>query len=131
MQLAPRAEVLRDLAVKMYLRYGPKSSDVMAAVRGIAAGRVTATDSSGDGLLEIAAAGVTKASALAKIAAGWGIDARDVVAFGDMPNDLEMLQWAGRSVAMSNGHADVLAVADEVAADHADDGVARVLERWF
>ncbi|MEO7126772.1 MAG: HAD family hydrolase [Nakamurella sp.] len=130
-QLAGRSDVLADPAVKMYLRYGPKSTDVMGAVREVAAGRVTATDSSGDGLLEIAGAGVTKASALDKLAASWGIDAADAIAFGDMPNDIEMLQWAGRSVAMANGHPDVLATAGEIGADHADDGVAQVLERWF
>lgn len=130
-QLAPRADVLACPAVKMYVRYADTSADVMGEVRGIAAGRVTATDSSGSGLLEIAAAGVTKASALDRLAAQWHIDPASAIAFGDMPNDLEMLQWAGRSVAMANGHESVQAVASEVGADHADDGVARVLERWF
>jgi hydroxymethylpyrimidine pyrophosphatase-like HAD family hydrolase len=103
----------------------------MSTVREVADGRVSVTDSSGDGLLEVAASGVTKASALAQLAALWGIDAADAIAFGDMPNDLEMLQWAGRSVAMANAHADVAAVASEIGADHADDGVGRILERWF
>lgn len=130
-QLSDRGDLLADPAVKLYVRYGPKSPGVMGTVREVADGRVSVTDSSGDGLLEVAASGVTKASALAQLAALWGIDAADAIAFGDMPNDLEMLRWAGRSVAMGNAHADVAAVASEVGADHADDGVGQILERWF
>jgi hydroxymethylpyrimidine pyrophosphatase-like HAD family hydrolase len=48
-----------------------------------------------------------------------------------MPNDLPMLAWAGRGVAVANAHAEVLAAADEVTASNDDDGVAQVLERWF
>jgi Cof subfamily protein (haloacid dehalogenase superfamily) len=130
-QLSDRIGLLADPAVKMYVRYGPKSDDVMDTVREVADGRVSVTDSSGDGLLEVAASGVTKASALAQLAALWDIDAADAIAFGDMPNDLEMLQWAGHSVAMGNAHVDVAAVASEIGADHAEDGVGQVLERWF
>jgi hypothetical protein len=54
-----------------------------------------------------------------------------VVAFGDMPNDLDMLSWAGHGVAVANAHRDVLAVVDEVTASNDEDGVALVLERWF
>ena len=57
--------------------------------------------------------------------------AADVIAFGDMPNDLPMLAWAGRSVAMGNAHDEVLSAADEVTATHDEYGVAQVLERWF
>jgi hydroxymethylpyrimidine pyrophosphatase-like HAD family hydrolase len=53
------------------------------------------------------------------------------VAFGDMPNDVPMLLWAGRGVAMGNAHPDAKAAANEVTATNADDGVARVLERWW
>ena len=52
-----------------------------------------------------------------------------MVAFGDMPNDLPMLAWAGRAVAVANAHPEVLAVADEVTASNDEDGVALVLER--
>jgi hydroxymethylpyrimidine pyrophosphatase-like HAD family hydrolase len=57
--------------------------------------------------------------------------AEDVVAFGDMPNDIPMLLWAGHGVAMGNAHSDAVAAADEVTAGNDDDGVARVLERWW
>jgi Cof subfamily protein (haloacid dehalogenase superfamily) len=89
------------------------------------------THSSIDGLLEVSAYGVTKASTLAEVLAERGLGAADVVAFGDMPNDLEMLQWAGHGVAVANAHPDVLAVVDEVTASNDDDGVAQVLERLY
>lgn len=130
-QITSRADVLSGPAVKMYVRYATQSRDVMDQVREIADGRVSVTDSSGDGLLEVSAAGVTKASALARLAAEWGVDAAEAIAFGDMPNDVEMFQWAGRSVAMANAHRDVMAVATDIGAHHADDAVAQFLERWF
>ena len=48
-----------------------------------------------------------------------------------MPNDVEMLRWAGHGVAMANAHPTVLAVADEVTGPNTEDGVAQVLERWW
>ncbi len=56
------------------------------------------------GLLEISAPGVTKASGLAGVCAAVGVPAADVVAFGDMPNDLPMLAWAGCGYAIAQGH---------------------------
>lgn len=82
-----------------------------------------------DSLLEVSALGVTKATTLARLAAQWGIEQHEVVAFGDMPNDVDMLQWAGRGYAVGNAHPSVLAVADERAPSIEDDGVAQVLER--
>ena len=68
---------------------------------------------------------------VAEVARRLGVPAADVVAFGDMPNDLEMLRWAGHGVAMGNAHPALREVADEVTATNADDGPAVVLERWF
>ena len=90
--------------------------------------RATITWSSASSLLEISAAGVTKASTLALLCEGLGVARTEVVAFGDMPNDLAMLEWAGTAYAMANAHPSVLAVADHVAPSHDDDGVAVVLE---
>lgn len=89
----------------------------------------TATFSETDGLLELSAAGVTKAFGLERLAADHGITADDVIAFGDMPNDLPMLAWAGYAVAVANAHPDVVSVADEITASNDDDGVALVIER--
>ena len=60
-----------------------------------------------------------------------GVPASDVVAFGDMPNDIEMLQWAGLGVAMGNADERVKVAADEITTSNDDFGVARVLERLF
>ena len=89
--------------------------------------RAVITWSSASALLEISAAGVTKASTLALLCERLGVAPADVVAFGDMPNDLPMLEWAGRSWAMADAHPTVLAAADHVAPGHDDDGVARTL----
>jgi hypothetical protein len=86
---------------------------------------------SGADLLEVAAADVSKAATLARVAAEWGIDADAVIAFGDMPNDIPMLEWAGHAVAVANAHPTVHAIADTVTASNDDDGVALVLERFL
>jgi Cof subfamily protein (haloacid dehalogenase superfamily) len=92
---------------------------------------VTVTHSSGHGLLEMSAPGVNKASTLAELCADRGVLAADVVAFGDMPNDLPMLTWAGSSYAVANAHPHVLALVDGHTADNDDDGVAQILESLF
>jgi Cof subfamily protein (haloacid dehalogenase superfamily) len=89
----------------------------------------TATHSGVDGLGEISAPGVTKASTLAAWAAARGIVPAQVWAVGDAPNDLPMLAWAGRAFAVANAHRDVLAAASHTLPSNADDGVATLLER--
>jgi HAD superfamily hydrolase (TIGR01484 family) len=84
-----------------------------------------------DHLMEISAAGVTKGGALAALCERLGIAAEDVVAFGDMPNDLAMLRWAGTSYAVANGHESVRAAADHVAPANTEDGVAVTLAGLF
>ncbi|GLZ07225.1 hydrolase [Actinomadura sp. NBRC 104412] len=90
---------------------------------------VTVTHSSGP--LEMSAPGITKASALAEFCAEHGISPEEVVAFGDMPNDLPMLTWAGTSYAVANAHPDVLATVTHTTAGNDEDGVAQVLERLY
>ncbi len=128
---APREEVLAEPAAKLLVRGTGDSRSLANAARSAGADGVHVTYSTDDGLIEVAAAGVNKGTALAELAARWAIAPADVVAFGDMPNDLEMLHWAGLGVAMGNAHPDVLAIAGEVGAHHHEDGVAQVLERWF
>lgn len=79
-------------------------------------------------LLELSRPGLNKAVTLAGYAASLGIDAADVVAFGDMPNDIEMLRWAGHGYAMASGHPDAILAAGQQAPHFDDDGVAQVLE---
>jgi len=120
-------------AAKLLVRHPDLNADQLldTARLAVGAGRASMTHSSLDGLLEISAAGVTKATGLAALAEHKGIDACDAIAFGDMPNDLPMLAWAGRSYAVAGAHADVLAAADEIIGSNDDDAVAAVLERWF
>jgi hydroxymethylpyrimidine pyrophosphatase-like HAD family hydrolase len=82
-------------------------------------------------MVEIAGVGVSKAAALDGVVRARGAGAADVIAFGDMPNDLPMLAWAGHAVAVANAHPEVLAAADEVTASNDEDGVAVVLERLY
>jgi Cof subfamily protein (haloacid dehalogenase superfamily) len=81
------------------------------------------------GLAEISAVGVTKAAALQAWCVAQGIDSTEVIAFGDMPNDLPMLEWAGRAFGVANAHPHVLAAVDQVCASNDNDGVACVLEQ--
>ncbi|MFV1991513.1 MAG: HAD family hydrolase [Acidimicrobiales bacterium] len=83
---------------------------------------------SGLGFVEVAASGVNKSVALSRICAERGIEADNVIAFGDMPNDLAMLKWAGFGVAMDNADTRLKQVSDFVTRSHTDDGVAVVLE---
>lgn len=125
--------LIAEPAVKLMLRHDRLSADALLMRARAVGGHLAefSHSSSSDPLLEISAAGVSKASALARLCAKRGIDSRDVVAFGDMPNDLPMLAWAGHAVAVANAHADVIAAADEVTAANDEAGVARVLERLF
>jgi Cof subfamily protein (haloacid dehalogenase superfamily) len=123
--------LLAEPVVKLMLRHPSLTADELLSHGHAHVGDLAelSHSSNADALLEIAAAGVTKATGLAALCAQRGVDGVDVLAFGDMPNDLAMLRWAGRAVAVANAHPDVLAAADEVTASNDDAGVARVLER--
>jgi hypothetical protein len=128
----PIEQLLTRDVVKLLARHEELGSDeLLAAARAAVGEAAELTHSSGDGLLEISATGISKASGLATVARRCGAAADETVAFGDMPNDLPMLTWAGLGVAVANAHPEVLAVADEVCASNDDDGVAVVLERLF
>ncbi|WP_086666856.1 HAD family hydrolase [Lentzea kentuckyensis] len=127
-----RAEVFGFPAVKLLARQADMTSSEMAeAAVDVLGAEVTVTFSTNSGLIEISRADVTKATGLADVAERFGIEATGVIAFGDMPNDVPMLGWAGHGVAMGNAHQAALDAADEVTASHEEDGVAQVLERWF
>jgi Cof subfamily protein (haloacid dehalogenase superfamily) len=106
------------------------ADDMLAAARAALEGIAEPVHSdAASGMLEIAAAGVSKASTLADLAAEDGIGPEDVVAFGDMPNDVPMLLWAGTGYAMAGGHPEAVAAAGRTAPACEDDGVAQVLEQ--
>jgi hydroxymethylpyrimidine pyrophosphatase-like HAD family hydrolase len=106
--------------------------ELLAAGRAHVTDLVTPTHSSPTmAILEMGPQGVTKGSSLADLARMWGIAPEDVVTFGDMPNDIEMLTWSGTSYAMSGGHPDAISAADHLAPTAGDDGVAQVLEHML
>jgi len=107
------------------------ADELLVIARGLVGDLVEPTHSNGRGLVEMGPLGVTKGTALARLAGERGIDRADVVAFGDMPNDLPMLAWAGTGYAVANAHPDVLATVDLTTASNDDDGVAAVLEQLF
>lgn len=126
------AELTGTPAIKLLMRHPSfQPDDLLAVASALLAETVTVTHSSYDGLLEISAAGVTKATGLARVAQTHDISPEDVLVFGDMPNDLPMFAWAGRSIAVANAHRAVLDVADDVTGSNAEDGVAAYLEKLF
>jgi hypothetical protein len=125
---AEAAELCAEGVTKLIALHPRMGRDeLLALARELIAERAAVTHSGAD-IIEIAAPGVTKAWALARHCAERGITREAVIAFGDMPNDIPMLQWAGRGVAVANAHPEVLAIASERAPSNDDDGVAIVLE---
>jgi len=125
-------DLLADPAVKLLIRKaGAKSSDMAAELSKHIGLQGDLTYSTENGLIEVVPLGISKATGVEEVARPYDITAQDVVAFGDMPNDIPLLRWAGLGVAMGNAHREVLDAADEVTAPNTDDGLARVLERWW
>jgi Cof subfamily protein (haloacid dehalogenase superfamily) len=81
--------------------------------------------------LDLAPQGVSKASGLQSVCDRLGVSAGDVLVIGDGRNDIEMIQWAGRGVAMGQAPLEVQEAADFVTETVLEDGVARELDRWF
>lgn len=77
--------------------------------------------------LDLAPEGVSKGSALELVRRRLHVEPNHTVAVGDQRNDLEMLHWAARGVAMGNAPEEVQAVADEVTGHVDDDGLVTVL----
>ena len=126
-RVVPLEDLLAGPVLKLLaLGDGLEADAFVEAGSAVVGDRVNVTHSSFP-LLEISALEVTKASTLALVADKLAVRAADVVAFGDMPNDLPMLTWAGTSYAMADAHPAVLRCATHVAPGHDDDGVARVL----
>lgn len=124
---------LTDVPITKLLAWSAQhDADFLLALAEASAGGVAQfTHSGGRGLLEISAPGVSKAGTLSALCAARGIDSSEVVAFGDMPNDLTILQWAGSGYAMANAHPTVLSSVPRHTASNEDDGVALILEQLF
>jgi len=126
-------DLLSFPAVKLLVRKaGARSADMAEVLAPLVTEAGAAiTYSTDNGLIEVMPTGISKASGIAVVADQVGVRPESVIAFGDMPNDVAMLRWAGHGVAMGNAHPDARAAADEITGTNDDDGVAKVLERWW
>jgi len=125
-----RAEALDRNVVKAFVHSDRLSADELLEIgRNVTPPGLAELTQAGLGYVEICPPGVTKASGLAVVATALGVDAQDVLVFGDMPNDLPMFAWAGwRRVAVANAHPLVQAAADEITLANDEDGVAIYIE---
>ncbi|MEX3600158.1 HAD family hydrolase [Kocuria carniphila] len=111
---------------------GAVPNEYFEHVRDLVDGRLAVTHSvAAAPLVEIGQRGLTKARTLERFAAEHGIASEHVMAFGDMPNDLEMLTWAGRGYAMADGHPGVVTAVGRTAPPFDEDGVAQVIENYL
>lgn len=125
----PLDEVTANDAAKLLASHPTMDvDDLLDVVRPLVEHLVEPTHSNGRGLVEMGALGVSKATTLARYAAEVNAEPEQVVAFGDMPNDLPMLAWAGTAYAVANAHPLVLAAVERTTKSNDDDGVAIVLE---
>jgi Cof subfamily protein (haloacid dehalogenase superfamily) len=123
-----------DDHVKILARHPEWSSDELAAAATELIGDVlTVTHSSqpGSRLIELSRLGVSKASMLAEVCVDLDIALADVAAFGDMPNDLDLLSVVGRPHAMKNAHPLLLDLGIAVVPSNADSGVGRTISGWL
>ncbi|WOP17836.1 HAD hydrolase family protein [Raineyella sp. LH-20] len=131
--LLPGGPVLKVLVQT----YDTPLDAVLAVLRDVAGDALTLTWSTagvaaGDRVLvEVGARGVDKAAMLARYCATLGVGSQDVAAFGDMPNDLGMLSWAGQAYVMPPTHPLLAEVGQAVDRPCADDGVGRTILQWF
>lgn len=117
---------LLDVPPERARSYG--ADEFLAEAEVLAAGRLEVTHSSDHVLLEFGPRGITKATGLAELTADWGLTPADVVAVGDMPNDVPMLSWAGLGLAVAGAHPAAVGSADAVIPGPAEHGVGQVLQ---
>jgi Cof subfamily protein (haloacid dehalogenase superfamily) len=128
----PLEQLLDVAVVKLLARCDAMApADFHQVVAAVVDGRVELAYSGAVGLAEMTAAGVTKASGLAAWCQARGVSPPDVWGFGDMPNDLPMLAWVGRSFAVANAAPEVIATATDLCPSNDEDGVARTLDLAF
>lgn len=127
--LGDALEFAQQPVAKLIVLHPDLGAEALMEVTRQIAGDTVSASHSGFAFVEITAPGVDKGRTLENLCARLGIVASEVIAFGDMPNDLPMLAWAGRGVAMANAHPEVLRQAHEITLSNMQDGVAVVLER--
>lgn len=116
---------------KLYIQHPDLSDDELTRAAADAAGDLVSATMAGAGIVELLPLGLTKATGLSLAARRLGVTAAETLAFGDMPNDVPMLTWAGHAVAMANAHPELKRIADEVTASNDEDGIVPVLARLF
>lgn len=126
-----RAELWAEPLSKIFIQHPRLSDDELAQAARDAAGGMVEVVVAGHSIVEIMPLGLSKATGLSVAARRLGVTAAETIAFGDMPNDIPMLRWAGYGVAMANAHEKIKAVADEVTTSNEHDGIAVTLERLF
>ena len=127
--IAPIRSFLDSPVTKLIIRMPhPAPAGTALRVQEVVGDRALVTHSTNESFLEVSSPTAHKATTVEMLLVEHGVAPEEVVAFGDMPNDLELIRWAGLGVAMANAHPQLLAEADLVTSSNDDDGVARVLE---
>lgn len=126
-------EPIEDLTVNGVLKLLGRHDDIhigrLQEIVELVGGSASVTCSEGDGLIEFGPAAVSKGTGLSAVVAMLGRTSHDVVAIGDMPNDLPMLGWARVGAAVANAHPTVIEAADIVLPSNDLDGVAQLIDR--
>lgn len=132
-RVGPLEEVLEDddRIVKLLARHHESAPQVFVDLVRRTVGDLTSVTHSVPqaAMAELARHGLSKAEALASYCAERGVDRSEVLAFGDMTNDLQMLQWAGYGYALASGDPSVVAAVRRTAPAFDQDGVAQVIEQ--
>jgi Cof subfamily protein (haloacid dehalogenase superfamily) len=124
----PLAQVVSQPTLKLVVRHPQLSADDLLEVVQSSGLRGFHATTSGAPFLEIGGDGVSKASGLIRLCELLGVNAEQVLAAGDARNDLEMIRWAGRGVAMANAVPELQAAANLVTASNQHDGLALAIE---
>ena len=116
--------------IKYLIRVPGMDPDILQARVHQAVGSLVAVTRGvvGEPLIEMGSKDVNKGRILEKFAARHGIEAHEVMAFGDMPNDAEMLCWAGEGFAMASGQPALIAKVGRTCPPFHEDGVAQTIE---
>lgn len=125
------AELVSEPAVKFMVRQNDTSSEELADVLFSEIGHLVNITYSIDGLVECSNPAATKGEALVRILDYFDLTEESMISFGDMPNDIDMLQLAAWGVAVENAHPSVKKHADEIGPSNDADGVAQIVERFL
>lgn len=130
LQVGPIRSFLDQPVTKLIARFPrPAPDGIAGSVQQVVGARALVTHSIDESFLELSHPDAHKAATVERLLVAHGVAPAEVVAFGDMPNDLELIRWAGLGVAVANAHPLLREAADEVTASNDDDGVAQVIER--